>query len=106
MAFEAEFLDVMVDTITWEKVIGGADGYGNLSYASPVTIQCRVSPKAVQVLTTNGEEVVSKASIYTAGDYDIGAQDRITQSNGEVDPVIRVSRPPDGDGAHHVEVFI
>ena len=106
MAFEAEFLDVMVDTITWEKVTGGVDGYGNLTYAAPVTIQCRVSPKAVQVLTANGEEVVSKASIYTAPDYDIGPQDRITQADGTVDPVISVRRPPDGDGAHHVEVMI
>jgi len=105
MAFEDDFLDVMVDTITWERVTG-TDEYGNRSYASPVTIQCRVSPKAVQVLTVNGDEVVSKANIYTAGDFDIGALDRITQSNGEVDPVIRVGRPPDTDGAHHVEVII
>ena len=105
MAFEDDFLDVMVDTITWESVTG-TDEYGNHAYADPVTIQCRVSPKAVQVLTPNGEEVVSKASIYTAGDVAIGAQDLITQSDGSVDPVIRVARPPDGDGAHHTEVFI
>jgi hypothetical protein len=105
MAFEAEFLDVMVDTITWEKHTG-VDNYGNKTYDAPVTIQCRVSPKAVQVLDPNGDEVVSKASIYTAGDFDIGPQDRITQSNGDIDPVILVGRPPDGDGAHHVEIMI
>ena len=105
MAFEAEFLDVMVDTITWEKFLG-VDEYSNRTYAAPVTIQCRISPKAVQVLDPNGDEVVSKASIYTAGDYNIGPQDRITQPDGTVDPVIRVGRPPDKDGAHHVEVTI
>lgn len=105
MAFEDEFLDVMVDTVTWEKFTG-VDEYSNPTYAAAVTIQCRVSPKAVQVLDPNGNEVISKASIYTAGDFDIGPQDRITQSNGDIDPVIRVGRPPDGDGAHHVEVNI
>lgn len=104
MAFEAEFLDVMVDTITWERYTG-VDNYGNKQYAAPVQIQCRVSPNAVQLLDPNGEEVVSKASIYTAGDFNIGAQDRITHAGG-TDPVIRVKRPPDGDGAHHVEVTI
>ena len=105
MAFEDEFLDVMVDTVTWEKFLG-IDEYSNKTYAAPVTIQCRVSPKPVQVLDTNGNEVVSKASIFTAGDFEIGAQDRITQSNGKSDPVIRAGRPPDKDGAHHVEVII
>jgi hypothetical protein len=105
MAFEAEFLDVMVDTVTWEKLTG-TDEYANPTYAAPVTIQCRVSPKAVHVLDVNGNEVLSKANIFTAGDFDIGAQDRITQSNGEVDPVISVGKPPDGDGAHHVKVVI
>jgi hypothetical protein len=105
MAFEAEFLDVMINTVTWEKHIG-EDEYANPTYANPVTIQCRVSPKAVQVLDVNGNEVLSKANIFTAGDFDIGAQDLITQSDGSVDPVISVARPPDGDGVHHVKVVI
>lgn len=105
MAFEAEFLDVMVDTVTWEKLTG-IDVYSNPTYAAPVTIQCRVSPKAVQVLDVNGNEVLSKANIWTAGAFDIGPQDKITHSNGEVDPVISVSRPPDGDGSHHAKVVI
>jgi len=105
MSFEDEFLDVMVDTIIWERKIG-VDQYGNAQYAAPVSIQCRVAPKATRILTPNGDEVVSKANIYTAGDYDIHADDLITQPNGEADPVLRVARPPDGDGAHHVEVTI
>ena len=105
MAFEDEFLDVMVDTVTWEKLTG-IDEYANPTYATPVTIQCRVSPKAVHVLDVNGNEVLSKANIWTAGGYDIGPQDKITQSNGDVDPVISVGKPPDADGVHHVKVVI
>lgn len=105
MAFEEEFLDVMVDTVTWRRYTG-KDEYSNPIYADPVTLQCRVSPRAVQVLDANGNEVVSKASIWTAGNVAIGAQDLITQSDGSVDPVITVGRPPDGDGAHHVKVMI
>jgi len=105
MSFEDEFLDVMVDTVIWEKKTG-VDEYGNAIYAAPVTIQCRVGSKATRILTSNGDEVVSKANIYTAGDFDIAADDKITQENGEADPVLRVSRPPDGDGKHHVEVMI
>jgi hypothetical protein len=105
MAFEDEFLDVMVDTVTWEKFTG-QDQYANPTYAAPVTIQCRVSPKAVQVLDVNGNEVLSKANIFTAGDFDIGAQDLITQSDGDVDPVISVAKPPDADGVHHCKVVI
>ena len=105
MTFEAEFLDVMVDTVTWEKFTG-TDEYSNPTYAAPVTLQCRVSPKAVQVLDVNGNEVLSKANIWTAGAFDIGAQDRITRPGGEVDPVISVSGPPDSDGTHHIKVVI
>ena len=105
MAFEDEFLDVMVDTIIWRRKTG-VDEYGNAIYAPPVSIQCRVAPKATRVLTANGDEVVSKGKIYTAGDYAIQGDDLITQPNGESDPVIRVARPPDGDGSHHVEVTI
>ncbi len=105
MTFEAEFLDVMVDTVTWEKLTG-IDQYSNPIYAAPVTILCRVSPKAAQMLDVNGNEVVSKANIWTAGAFDIGPQDRITHSGGEVDPVITVARPPDRDGPHHVKVVI
>ncbi len=105
MAFEDEFLDVMVDTVTWEKLTG-IDEYSNPTYADPVTLQCRVSPKAMQVLDVNGNEVLSKANIWMAGDYDIHAQDRITQSDGSVDPVIQVGKPPDGDGTHHAKVVI
>jgi hypothetical protein len=105
MAFEDEFLDVMVDTIIWEKMTG-TDEYGNRQYAAPVRIQCRVAPKSVQILDTHGNDILSKAAIYTAGDFPITADDKITQANGEADPVLRVARPPDGDGAHHVEVTI
>ena len=105
MAFEDEFLDVMVDEVVWEKFLG-IDEYSNPTYASPVTLQCRVSPRAVQVLDANGNEVVSKANIWTAGNVAIGPQDKMTQSDGSTDPVITVGRPPDGDGAHHVKVVI
>jgi len=105
MAFEDEFLDVMVDTVLWEKMTG-TDQYGNRTYAAPVRIQCRIAPKYVQLLDPHGNEIVSKANIYTAGDYAITPDDLITQPNGEADPVLRVARPPDGDGAHHVEVTI
>jgi hypothetical protein len=105
MAFEAEFLDVMVDTVTWEKFTG-KDEYSNPIYAAPVTIRCRVSPKSMQLLDANGNEVLSKANIYMAPGYDIGPQDLITQSNGKSDPVIQVARPPDGDGEHHVKVVV
>ena len=105
MAFEDEFLDVMVDTVTWQKHTG-IDAYSNPVYATGETIQCRVSPKAMQVLDVNGNEVLSKANIYMAPGPDIGAQDLITQSDGSVDPVIQVGKPPDGDGTHHVKVVI
>lgn len=105
MAFEDEFLDVMVDTIIWEKMTG-TDEYGNREYAAPVQIQCRVAPKNVQIQDAHGNQIVSKAAVYTAGDYDITADDRITLPDGESDPVLRVARPPDGDGSHHVEVTI
>jgi len=105
MAFEDEFLDVMVDTVTWEKATG-VDEYANPTYADPVTLQCRFSPKAMRLLDVNGNEVLSKASIHMAGDFDIGPEDLITQPNGDVDPVIQVARPPDGDGSHHVKVVV
>lgn len=105
MSFEDDFLEMMIDEITWEKATG-TDEYGNATYAAPVKIQCRVSTKPTRVLTPSGDEIVSKATIYTAGDFDIEPDDRITQANGEADPVLRVSRPPDLDGKHHVGITI
>ena len=46
------------------------------------------------------------AALLPPGARAIGPQDLITQSDGSVDPVITVGRPPDGDGAHHVKVMI
>lgn len=105
MAFEDEFLDVMVDEVVWEKFLG-IDEYSNPTYAAPVTIRCRVSPKSMQVLDANGNEVLSKANIYMAPGYDIKAQDKFTLPTGDTDPVIQVGRPPDGDGEHHVKVVV
>lgn len=105
MAFEDDFLDVMVDEIIWEKMTG-VDEYGNRLYAAPVRIKCRIEPSPQQFLTTHGNEVVSKAKIFTAGDYAVAADDKVTLPDGEADPVLRVARPPDGDGSHHVEITI
>ncbi len=103
--FEDDFLECMVDEVTWEKATG-TDANGRPTYGPAKTLQCRVSPKPRKVQNMKGDEVVSSATIYPAGSPDIQPEDRITLPNGEDPPIIRVERPPDTDGAHHTEILV
>lgn len=103
--FEEEFLDTMVDEVTWEPSTG-YDADGAPAFGTGVTIKCRVSPRARKVLDAHGTEVVSAAVIYTEEAPAVSPNDRITLPDGSQPVIIRVERPPDRDGAHHTEIYV
>ena len=105
MAFEDDFLETMVDKITWEQFIGN-DENAMPQFGRTQTLQCRISPKTRQVLDKDNREVVSHCTIYPAYSPDISPKDRITLPDGDQPPILRVERPPDRDGPHHTEVMI
>jgi hypothetical protein len=103
--FEDDFLEMMVDSVTWEPFAGN-DANGNRTYGTSQTLQCRISPKHRQTQTDGGAIAVSKSTIYFAGAPDISPKDRLTLPNGDQPPILTAGVIPDRDGAHHTEVTI
>ena len=103
--FEDEFLEMMTDTVTLERMTG-VDADVMRVYGSATAYQCRISPKPQQILDTTGREVVSTATIHFARSPEIDPEDRITLPDGSQPQILRVARPPDRDGAHHTTVYV
>lgn len=98
------WLDLMHQEIGWEQRIGW-DEYGDATYAASQTLRCRIVYKQRPVRGVGGQEVVSNATIYVAGDYGITDEDRVTLPNGDTPKILRVNSYPDEDGTHHQEVL-
>lgn len=103
--FEDDFLETMVDQIVWEKHLG-YDEDGQTIWASPKTLQCRISPKQRLIQDARGADVVATANVYPAGAPAIDAADRIRLPSGKYADILRVEIPPDTDGSHHTKVII
>lgn len=106
MSFESDFLELMVDTLTYEHETGTRDGYAKATgFGAPVTVTCRIVHSTRMVRADTGEEIVSRSHAYLAGAPGIRVNDRITMPDGSQPPVVAVERFPDTDGPHHEVVY-
>jgi len=48
------------------------DGFGAVTFATPVLINCRWSEANIKFMTATGDEAVSRAVIHTDQDLDVG----------------------------------
>jgi len=53
------------DAVYWGPGVGGDDGYGNRTFATPIEIKVRWEDKQQLALDKDGEEFMSMAVIYT-----------------------------------------
>ena len=60
------------------------DGYGGASYGSAVVYEAAVVGKSEKVVGADGQEVVSRQTVYLKADAPLRPQDRITLSTGDV----------------------
>lgn len=101
----SDFEDMMPDTLSHSELIGH-NSYGEPTYGSPVTLQCRLTYDPTKVIDSLGEEVVSKATAWVSSvSLSIDPDDEFTTSFGETLYVITSSRIQDEGGVHHHKIF-
>ena len=60
------------------------DAYGDASYGSAVAYECAVVGKSEKVLGENGQEVLSRQTVYLKSDAPLRPEDKVTLSTGDV----------------------
>ena len=66
------------------KTFQSYDAYGEASYGSAVSYECAVVGKSEKVLGADGQEVLSRQTIYLKSDAPVRPEDQITLSTGAV----------------------
>jgi hypothetical protein len=94
----------------------GTDGDSGVgTYGSPLTYRAHLSRKVRLVRNAAGEEVNSGQAVYLDASVAVQPTDRVTLSTGDVGStgshqlqpaIIAVERRFDGDGPHHVVVYL
>lgn len=105
MAVETALHDLMRDEVTVESVSGtSSNGYGEVTFGTPVTYLCHVSYDNRVSRGTQQETLVQGGRIYFRDVVVIDERDRITMPDGS-QPVVRSVRTHhDENGPHHTVV--
>lgn len=105
MALEAEFLDLMTETVTHAAFTGRSE-YGTPSYGAGTSYSCRITRKPTRIRMPDGSEAIAAAVVWIGGTPTIGASDQLTLPDGSTPPILRADRISDEDGPHHVKVYL
>src|SRR5262245_32254144 len=100
MGFEAEFADLMHDTVTIRPYTG-LDAYGTKTLGDPVTYQARVVGRTRVVTSTQGDEKISTVTTLLLNSAGINPLSEITLPPGfdpQTPPIIAVLRDRDDLG--------
>jgi hypothetical protein len=103
MVLDATLLDLMVDTIVWEELLGHF-GDGSPRYGSPASLQARVVYQTEMVYDATGQEQISTVTIWVGSAPGVKPGDRITLPDGTQPRILNVHQYPDEDGAHHERI--
>lgn len=110
----SDWFDMMTQSVTFEPC-SGRNVRGEKTYGTAVTYQCRIAGKVQQVIGPEGRLVFSRQTIYLGTADAVDANGRITLSTGDTGSteetathpqILATARYPDGDGAHHSELFL
>jgi hypothetical protein len=104
MTFFNPWLDMMRDVIQWQQ-LSGYDGHGQPSFGTITEIKCRIVDKERLIRTLDGQEVVSKTTIYCDSDHGVDVNDRITLPSGEQPIMLRINTYPDEQGNRFEEIL-
>jgi hypothetical protein len=104
MTIEAEFAELMVDTVLVAK-LSARSAYGDRTYGADVSYEARVVVQNKMVRTQQGDEVVSRSHAYIFGAPGITVDDRVTLADGSQPVLLSVEQFPDENGAHHEVLY-
>ena len=109
MAFEADFLEFMTQSIDVEQPDGTFTDRGKPNFGAPISIQCRIVLKNEIVRAFDGQERFSKARIYMDTTTIITPESKLTLPVGFTPlnpPILAIDREPDEEGDHHTVLRI
>jgi len=95
---------MMTDTITWQQ-LSSYNSHGQPTFGTAVTIKCRIVDKERLTRKLDGQEMVSKTTIYCDGYHGIDANDKIILPSGEIPIIIRINTYPDEAGNRYEEIL-
>lgn len=106
MAIEAQFADLMPDTIIVTPSTGN-DAYGKWTYvgAVPVTFKGRIENKSTVLKDPSGNEIVTTGHVYLFGVSAAKIGDLLTLPDGSTPVLLSVNTNSDGTSAHHTVLF-
>lgn len=94
----------------------GRDVQGKPTYGSATSYRCRLVGERRQVLDAQGQQVMSRQTVYLMTNAIVHPEDRITLSTADIGsteswaitpPILASSRYPDNSGGfHHTVVFL
>jgi hypothetical protein len=105
VSFENDFLDCMPHTVLIAQPDGSFGDRGKPNFGADVSFTGRIVEKNENVIDDEGQERVSRLSIWLATTTVITPAARLTMPAGYTPtqpPIIRVERYPDQEGDHHV----
>ena len=83
------------------------DAYGQMTYGTPVARPARIEYGTAVVTNRQGEDVITHAKVFMAGDFTLRAEDALTLPDGTTPPIIRLAPWTDTDGLlHHYEIYL
>lgn len=101
---EKEFLELMHQKISVEKMIGRNPIGGDPRYAPPIIYRGRVVDKQKLVVGPDGQERLSTTTAWFFGAPKITTDDRVTLPDGRQPFILNISSFPDEKGMHHVRI--
>lgn len=103
---EADFLDLMIDTLTVEH-FNGHDEWGRADdFDPPVTYRCRIvaKPRLDRIKTDPSRDESQDLTHVWVASTDIKIEDRCTFPDGSQPQLLQVETFPDENGVHHQEL--
>ena len=108
---EAEFFELMPDTITIEPPDGTFTDRGQPNYGAAVSYPCRIEPASGEEIKRGGSGEERKASwrIYVGTTTALNPTGRLTLPAGfdpQQPPFYAIGRQADEVGSHHAEILV
>ena len=104
MTIDAGLLELFTDEITITPATG-TDLYGRPTYGTARTAKAFIEREPRLVQSREGREIVSSATVYV-DDVSIGADDKLTYTDGTNAEIVSISIPRDETGPAHSEVSV
>jgi hypothetical protein len=101
---EREFLELMHQEITYERMTGRNAIGGDPSFGPPQTARARVVHHQRLVVASDGQEKMSRTTAWIFGTPGLTADDRVTLPDGSQPFIINIERFPDEKGMHHEKI--